>query len=47
MSNPVILNNEQVSELLKVPDCIDVIEYLFEEYCKHEHCGQIQMPPKV
>ena len=47
MSNPVILNNEQVSELLKVPDCIDVIEDLFEEYCKHEHCGLIQMPPKV
>tara|TARA_R110002020_G_scaffold215614_1_gene422838 strand:+ start:2817 stop:3773 length:957 start_codon:yes stop_codon:yes gene_type:complete len=47
MSNPIILNNDQVSNLLNVSDCIDVIEDLFQEYYKHEHCGLIQMPPKV
>jgi alanine dehydrogenase len=47
VSNPIILNNDQISDLLNIPDCIDVIEDLFKEYYKHEHCGLIQMPPKV
>lgn len=47
MTNPIILNNDQVSNLLNVSDCIDIIEDLFQEYYKHEHCGLIQMPPKV
>ena len=47
MKNPIILNNDQVSNLLNIPDCINAIEDLFQEYYKHEHCGLIQMPPKV
>ena len=35
MTNPIILNNDQVSDLLNIPDCIDVIEDLFKEYYKH------------
>ena len=26
MTNPIILNNDQVSDLLNIPDCIGVIE---------------------
>ena len=47
MSNPIILNNDQISEILTIPDCIEIIENLFQEYYDHEHCGLIQMPPKV
>tara|TARA_B100000745_G_scaffold237501_1_gene160412 strand:+ start:673 stop:1629 length:957 start_codon:yes stop_codon:yes gene_type:complete len=47
MTNPIVLNNDQISDLLNIPDCIGVIEDLFKEYYKHEHCGLIQMPPKV
>jgi len=47
MSNPVILNNDQISEILTIPDCIEIIENLFQEYYDHENCDLIQMPPKV
>jgi alanine dehydrogenase len=47
MSHPIILNNDQIAEILTIPDCIEIMENLFQEYYEHEHCGLIQMPPKV
>ena len=47
MSNPIILNNDQISGILTIPDCIEIIENLFQECYDHEHCGLIQMPPKI
>ena len=29
MTNPIVLNNDQISDLLNIPDCIGVIEDLF------------------
>jgi ornithine cyclodeaminase/alanine dehydrogenase-like protein (mu-crystallin family) len=47
MSNPLILSNDQISEILTITDCIEIIENLFKEYYDLEHCDLIQMPPKV
>ena len=32
MSNPIILNNDQISEILTIPNCIEIIENLFQDY---------------
>lgn len=47
MVDPLILNNEEISRILNVPDCIEVIENLFHTFYKHENCEVLQMPPKI
>ena len=41
MSNPVILSNDEVGELLSVKECIGIIENLFKDL------SHTQMPPKM
>lgn len=41
MSNPVILDNNEIGELLSVEECIGIIENLFK------NLNRTQMPPKI
>ena len=47
MVKPLVLNNEEISKVLNVPDCIETIEKLFYTFHKHEDCSVLQMPPKI
>jgi alanine dehydrogenase len=47
MADVIFLDNRQVSEILKMSDCIDVVEELFYKFYEPESETAIQMPPKT